>query len=139
MLLLPCLGAEIVRNMTVIPAARSPFRAALDPSIGKVLLYFTAVAKEHSSSDHMGDLTHLWPVVLRKNQMLRSADIILYTAVEGDSNHNEMIFRHLEMSAEAFPNELVKIFLARNVGYQEGAIEAMLDGARNRWFEGYDW
>ena len=139
LLLLRCYGAEILRNLTMTPGFRSPFRAPLDPSVGRVLLFFTALARVHSSSDHISDLHHLWPVVLRKNRMLRSADILLHVAVDGDCDRNEMIFRRIEKSVETFPNMHVRIYFIKNVGYQEGAIEAMLDGARHRWFEGYDW
>ena len=138
-LLLPSYGAEILRNQTFTPGLRSPFRAPLDPSVGRVLVFLTAVAKEHSSSDHMSDLYHLWPVILRKNRMLKSADVLIHVAVGGDSHRDEITFRHIEMCVEAFPNKEVRLFFVKNPGYQEGAIEAMLDGARHRWFEGYDW
>ena len=135
LLLFPCLGTEVLRNLTLTPGSGAP----PDSSVGRVLLYFTAVSNSHTHSDHLGDLYHLWPVVLRKNQMLRSSDIIIYFGIDEDSDLNKVTWDHVRMSAEAFPNKLVRVFFVKNIGYQEGAIEGMLAGARHRWFEGYDW
>ena len=87
----------------------------------------------------MDDLYHLWPVMLRKNWMLRSADILLHIALDGEKKDNEKTSELVKSYAESFPNDLVRVFFVKNLGYQAGAVEAMLDGVRYRWFDGYDW
>ena len=47
-----------------------------------------------------------------------------------DSGKLKAINTHVNMSAESFPNKFVRAYFVRNTGYQNGAIEAMLDGAR---------
>ena len=118
LLLSRCTGTEVLRNLTLTPGSGAP----PDSSVGRVLLYFTAVSKSETHSDHLGDLYHLWPVVLRKNQMLRSSDIIIYFGIDEDSHHDKVTWERVRMCAEAFPNKLVRVFLVKNIGYQEGAI-----------------
>ena len=70
--------------------------------------------------------------------MLRSADILLYVGVE-EEHSNDNVLHMVESSVHTFPNKILRICVVENMGYQAGAKDAMLDGVRNHWFEGYDW
>ena len=127
-------AARILKDMTF--TQRSD--ASLDPAVGRVLLFITAVVNVSTGSDHMSHLHHLWPFVLRKNRMLRSADILLYVGVE-EYHSNDNVLHMVESYVHTFPNKILRICFVENMGYQAGAKDAMLDGVRNHWFEGYDW
>lgn len=114
-----------------------------DSSVGRVLLLVTAAIGSPAGSDHLGDLYHLWPVMLRKNPMLRSADILMHIGVSlddvGSPRKSEEYFLILKKSVVAFPNSHIRVFFVENLGYHPGAIKAMLDGAQLGWFNDYDW
>ena len=112
--------------------------APVDPDVGRVLLFITAVIQNGAGSDHGSHLHHLWPVLLRKNRMLRSADILLYVGVY-KNEFSEQIVHTVTKCVHGFPNNNIRVFIVENIGYQEGAIDSMLDGVRNHWFDSYDW
>ena len=122
------------QDYVVIQATGAP----VDPAVGRVLLFISAVIEAGTGSDHLSDLYHLWPVLLRKNRMLRSADILLYVGVY-KNEFSEHIVHAVTQCVHGFPNNSTRVFIVENIGYQEGAIDSMRDGARNHWFDSYDW
>ena len=87
--------------------------------------------------------------------MLRNADILIYAGVSLHANstvispdhkqHNNItatppyLYYELHQAAVSFPNKNVTIKYINNVGYQQGAVEVMVDGLEEGWFNGYDW
>ena len=128
-------GALIIKNFTL----RHTIDVEQDPSIGKVLLFMTAAVHSKLKTDHLSDLSHLWPIVLRKNLLLRSADVIVYVGVGRKDRAYASNMHALERSVQSFPNSYIRVFIVENPGYQRGAIEAMADGVLQHWFDGYSW
>ena len=126
--------AKVLKDLAITQRSGAP----IDPAVGRVLLFITAVVDVGEKSDHMSHLHHLWPVLLRKNRMLRSADVLLYAGVKEDG-FDETLTHMVEQCLHGFPNNNIRAVVVENVGYQKGAIDAMLDGVRNLWFDDYDW
>ena len=122
------------QDYVVIQATGAP----VDPAVGRVLLFISAVIEAGTGSDHVSHLYHLWPVLLRKNRMLRSADILLYVGVY-KNEFSELTVHTVTKCVHGFPNNSTRVFIVENIGYQEGAIDSMRDGVRNHWFDSYDW
>lgn len=120
---------------------------------GKVLLYFTSVLDARwGNSDHISQFRHIWPIAMRKNAMLRIADILIYAGVfsggevmdwsDGLQNQTATpaaVYCELIHAVRSLPNINITIRFVANPGYQSGAVKAMIDGHVNGWFASYDW
>lgn len=88
----------------------------------KILLLITT----HLSAAHLRFMEQCWPDVVAKIPLTQKADVLVYSAKEPPAK-----FVHL------FHNTTVHLY--NNPGYQEGAIQAILDAEANGWMKGYDW
>lgn len=121
---------------------------------GKVLLYFTSILMP----DRLEHFKHLWPLALRKSDMLRNADILIHAGVYKSKNNQVYgseprmakklvnvsatplhLYNTLLRSISVFPNQYIRIRYFDNPGYQQGAVKSMIDGLHEDWFTGYDW
>ena len=126
------------RNFTLERRSGAPS----DPAVGRVLLLVTAAPGSAAGSDHLGELRHLWPLLLRRNPAMRAADLLLHVLLSPSrepTRADEDCVLAIERIARSFPNRHIRAFFFDNPGYHAGAIRAMQDGVRQGWFEGYDW
>lgn len=140
------------RNLTILRKTETRHR-----DTGKVLLFVTAVVKSMTGGDHLAELTHLWPFILTKSQLLGSADLVLHIAYNprdavlpgppGATSHtlhrvgrtDPHALRSVTQIAQSFPNNYIRVFFVENPGYQSGAIKCMRDAVELDLFQGYDW
>jgi hypothetical protein len=96
----------------------------------KVMLYVTT----HMSPQHIWYLKSCWSAALQNSLLLRSSDVVVY--LNEPENEREEAKKLLK---DTFKNQKLTIHERGNPGYQEGAIAALADAAREGWFNGYDW
>ena len=147
---------KYITNETIIRSIRkSEEYLYTTNSQGKVLLYFSSTLETHwGKSDQLSQFKYLWPIALRKNNMLRNADILIYAGISLHDNNTVIsnkkkqynisttpayLYYELHQAALSFPNKNVTIKYMNNVGYQQGAVKVMIDGLNEGWFNGYDW
>lgn len=98
---------------------------------GRILLYITT----HMSEMHFWYLQACWPKALHHSSLLRNADVMVYlTAPE---KVKELAIQQLNYTFKDQNN--LTIHAVDNPGLQEGAMAAMRDATKNKWFDGYDW
>jgi hypothetical protein len=71
-----------------------------------------------------------WSDAIQRMKIFKNADLILYSSVQPSANVLEQL---------PFQNTYVKLY--KNGGYQEGAVQAMMEpfGENVTWFDNYDW
>jgi hypothetical protein len=96
----------------------------------KVMLYVTT----HMSPQHIWYLKSCWYPALQNSLLLRSSDVVVY--LNPPENELEGAKKLLK---DTFKDQKLTIHERANPGYQEGAMAALTDAAREGWFNGYDW
>jgi hypothetical protein len=92
-----------------------------------VLLFITT----HLSSGHVLFLEYCWPLVLKRSKLIRSADVLLFATGPCRLACQRVL--------RVFDDMNVHIVNYANPGYQDGAILAMDEALKHKWFHGYDW
>ena len=90
----------------------------------KVLVYMTTNLGENQIK-----YFPCWHHASRHLRLFRQADLLLYTSVAPTPQILKSLRRFRKVRVEYF----------NDGGYQQGAIQAMLDPFKHNWFEGYDW
>lgn len=96
----------------------------------RILTYITT----HLSSQHHDFIKDCWPSLLKKLALFQRSDFMILITAENRPSMSEMNLIH-----SVFAKPDVAIQMRPNPGYQEGAILALVEAYRNRWFEDYDW
>jgi hypothetical protein len=114
-------------NMFFITKHKIP-EATLEPegwSDVKLLVYMTT----HLSNQHISFLP-CWKDAIQRLTIFKYADLMLYTSTEPTKKQLEFL---------PFRNTTVKMYT--NMGYQSGAVQAMVDPflESTMWFDDYDW
>jgi hypothetical protein len=91
----------------------------------KLLIYMTT----HLPQSHVAFLP-CWKDAIERLDIFKYADLMLYTCTE-PTNEN----------LEQLPFRKITIKMYENPGYQEGAVQSMIDPLTDNvtWFDGYDW
>jgi len=94
-----------------------------------ILIFFTTSA----SKAHIRYLKKCWPALMRTQlPILSKADILLHSnGAMHESDLKEII--------AAFPNQVQRVVLHDNPGFQAGALQSMAQGVEKGWFENYKW
>jgi hypothetical protein len=104
-------------------------RSEVEPPEGwsdvKLLIYMTT----HLPQEHVAFLP-CWKDAIQRLNIFQYADLMLYTASPPSPEHLEFL---------PFRNVTIKIY--SNPGYQQGAVQAMVDPFLDNvtWFDEYDW
>ena len=105
----------------------------------KILLYITT----HMSDRHRSALEYVWPYAVNASNLLSQADVLLHYSTpttSAEEQEEQLSPHHLMKTAFGPSGNNVTILRSRqNPGYQEGAIQAILDALENDWFTPYDW
>ncbi|GFH55266.1 hypothetical protein CTEN210_11742 [Chaetoceros tenuissimus] len=86
------------------------------------------------SPQHIWYLKSCWYPALQNSLLLRSSDVVVYL----NPPENELQ-EAKKLLQDTFKHQKLTIHERDNPGYQEGAIAALTDAAREGWFHGYDW
>ena len=92
-----------------------------------VLIYLTT----HASTSHLAFLHTRWPDLLNQTQLLRKADVTIFST--GDPALNS------KLTAPFFHNPNCIVINVPNPGYQAGANLAMSWAVNTSAFDSYDW
>ena len=103
----------------------------------RVLLFITT----HMSQQHMWYLKSCWPQALLHSPLLRNADVMVYLNTEVKRRNDA-----LRLLSSVFINQQITVHIRSkesNISGAKakhaGAIAALSDAARLRWFDSYDW
>jgi len=121
-------------NATLAAKAVNESKVAAPP--GRILMYVTT----HLSSHHVTWLkcwpAHVWPSLPR----LHYADVLMYVSLKNGTAEDKSTAKSMAITLlAAWPNPRKSLQFDDNPGYQRGAMKAMWDAVRERWFKGYDW
>lgn len=110
----------------------------LNPLKGiRILLYLTT----HMSETHKWYLKTCWKDALRNSWVLNSSDVFVYLN-QDEAMVNETVYEEsIMLLQKTFNNDknTLTIHSVKNAGYQQGAIGALSDASKKKWFNGYDW
>ena len=98
----------------------------------KVLLFITTF----DSEAHFDFLRTCWPPSIAKSPLLQKADVLVF------SSGHDFYFgktRNISLIEATFPGQNISVQIRQNIGYQHGAILALEEALKNKWFNGYDW
>lgn len=123
---------ESIGNIRYLQAVADSVKISGDDhsKMPNVLIYITT----HMSQQHKDFLKHCWPLALKNSQLLNSSDIKVFMTPEPTQVHES-----IELLQDTFKEQNFTYHINLNLGYHEGAIAAMLEAAKNGWFNGYDW
>jgi len=130
---------RIIQAATTIPSAWTEELSTLSPnvtmmtqekmvtnaSLPRILLFITT----HFSNLHIDFFRECWPSSIAKSILLQTADVAVFST--GPTNFS--------LLQATFPTQNVSVYERSNPGYQSGAMLALQEAARNKWFDGYDW
>jgi len=97
--------------------------------IPKTLIYITT----HMSQHHKDFLKYCWPLSISNSKLLSSADIMVYlTPNPGEEDESIQILN------ETFKGNNLSYYIKENLGYHEGAKDALMTASDNGWFKEYE-
>jgi hypothetical protein len=147
-----------MRNMTILKEiSKADQHLFAGSKQGKVLLFFTSLLKaDWGDSDHISQFRHVWPLAMKRNEILRNADVLVHAGAHFDEvNHVRgwskgqawvnvsatppELYYELYSALRSLPNRNVTIRYMHNPGYHTGAVKTMIDGLEGGWFDAYDW
>lgn len=107
------------------PAATAAPGTLWDDDV-RVLLYITT----HFSDRHRGFLEQCWPVAWENVQLLRKADVVVFSTGNGTENYFRKIFGK---------GQKVTVHRHKNEGKKDSTVGAIQRGFLHDWFVTYDW
>ncbi|KAI8462747.1 MAG: hypothetical protein J3K34DRAFT_446887 [Monoraphidium minutum] len=93
----------------------------------KILLFITS----HFSAEHLEFLIYCWPYAIRNSHLLQTSEKFIFSTSANESLVHSVV-------KNIFGNQ-VTIKSYKNPGYHEGAVLALDEGLKQRWFDGFDW
>ena len=99
----------------------------------RLLLYITT----QMSESHKSFLSNCWPLAMENSKLLKAADIMFFVSL--DNNQTDISIQDRDLIHSVFPHQKVTFHARPNPGYQAGAILAMSEAMKHKWFDGYDW
>ena len=99
----------------------------------RLLIYITT----HMSELHKSFLSKCWPLAIKNSKLLKAADIMFFVSL--DNNQTDISMQDRDLIHSVFPHQKVTFHARPNPGYQAGAILAMSEAMKHKWFDGYDW
>jgi len=105
----------------------SPNRGPINPT--SLLLFVTT----HFSDIHLQFLETCWPAAVRKSQLLRQADVLVF----GTGAESERSRRAVAMAFNAC--KTTRVIAVPNPGKLSGAMLPLQTAEQRGWFRGYEW
>jgi len=110
-----------------LPQGLPPSTPVLRPSKkGRPTLKVRLLITTHLPEWHLKFINKCWPKIIATVPLLQQAEVLLYASKEPPKTFVQL-FRN------------ITVHQYNNPGYQEGAIQAMVDADKHGWMRGYDW
>jgi len=96
----------------------------------KNLLYITT----HMSQEHIWYLKACWPLALKHSKLLRESDVAVYLNSPPSAHAKD-----IALLQQTFLHQNLTVHIADNPGWQAGAMAALSDAMKARWWDPYQW
>jgi len=113
----------------------------------KILIYITT----HMSLLHIWYLQACWPDALDHSSLLRNADVMVHMTTPEEFQGVVAAEPLVDLLRGTFAGQNITVHVRKHVAgrdtmvgiehekKQNGAMAALIDAAKNKWFHGYDW